>query len=137
MNDLDIEVMVDNNGTLSTYWGNSHYGTNTRFAHTRLDHRQQWPPTDPLALIYRDSSNNVERVLLKRSALPGIVNITVTISATSINAAQPQPYALVVNCDENGALGAGTTLVPLNWWLLVALAVILLFTTFPVLFTLC
>ncbi len=38
VNDLDIEVVVDNNGTLSTYWGNSHYGTNTRFAHTRLDY---------------------------------------------------------------------------------------------------
>jgi hypothetical protein len=31
VNDLDIYVTVDNNGTLSSYWGNAYYGNNTRF----------------------------------------------------------------------------------------------------------
>jgi hypothetical protein len=81
----------------------------------------------------------VERVVLNRWDLPGIVNITVRVSATVINANQPQPYALVVNCDENGALGAGAALTPMDrWWLLaVLLGALLLTTSFPCLFTLC
>jgi len=87
VNDLDLLVTLSSGQSYwGNFWFNSSQGNN------------------------RDSTNNVERVLLPYQYIPSIVNITVNVSAFVVRASQPQAFALVVNCDENGELGAGIVL---------------------------